>query len=69
MYQFAVTVHEYPSVWRVHIVFSNISPNGRVQPLGSNEHWIVVDDPSGDAFVDGLEVIRRAAQIELRPNR
>lgn len=69
MYQLAVTVHEYPSVWRVHVVFSVLEGPGRVRPLGSNEHWIVVDQPSGDPLIDGLEVTKRAMAIELRPNR
>lgn len=69
MYQLNCTVHEYPSVWRVHIVFSVLEGPGRVRPLGSTEHWIVVDDPSGDALTDAIQVMKRAATIELRPNR
>lgn len=69
MYQLSVTVHEYPSVWRVKIVFSIQESQSRVRALGSTEHWITVDEPNGDALVDALEVLKRAATIELRPNR
>lgn len=69
MYQLAVTVHEYPSVWRVQIVFSVLEGPNRVRALGTTEHWITVDEPRGDALVDALEVLKRAAVLELRPNR
>lgn len=69
MYNLSISVQEYPSVWRVQVTFSATHSNGRADALGSNEHWIVVDHPSGDALVDALEVAKRAATIELRPNR
>jgi hypothetical protein len=69
MYQLTVTVHEYPSVWRVLFAFSVVKPSGSVRALGTREVWIEVPDPSGDALVDALEVVKRAATLELRPNR
>lgn len=69
MYQLSATVHEYCSVWWVRIVYSHLESPQNVRSLGSVEHWVVVDEPSGDPLVDALEVLKRAATIELRPNR
>lgn len=69
MYQLTLTVHEYPSVWRAYFVFSVLEGPGRVRALGSREVWIEVPEPNGDALIDALTVVKRAAEVELRPNR